>query len=973
MEAEEPSADDEKWDVFISYSWRPGPDGMRRDVELATRLLAALEKRHLRVWRDQERIRAGEDISAALEQAIRSSTLVVALLSRQHAESRICQYEVIYALATASSSGPPPLYPVLVEGEGTPAAYPAGIFERNAYRWDGSDETLDQLCEAIVSQIAGRSVEKAQRAAPRRTGVTGVPGVTGARFVGRLPDVLRLYSLLVGRFGGPDAAAVHYAPIVLLHGEPGMGKSALGAFFAERFSGRFDHGVLWLDSAGDRVDARIGDDAQRDVVVRSLTAGVERWLSDRRQALQSDASLDPEARWREVRAAVVKHLQQNPGKLLVVIDDVPGGLNLADVTFGSDQIATLVTSRSNSLAHQGAEPILVGPFQPFESLLLLTNARDAGGALRRAGVDPWDGAEPVARRLADEVGHHPMAVDLLGIRLRDHGVDVSALLEEVRSAAPEFIDVEGVTLPLQHRGSILATVGASLRAAAHVSRAAEVLRMLSVTPAGRPVPVEALAQGISVSRSSAQKVVAELEAQGLVRLRSDAPGTGATQHQIVQAVSSELWRRGEAPFDKGRPPEPDLSHRFAQWFYVEGERLRNRDDLAAAETHAVALAVLERARQEGPPGCDQAVQCAYGWLAQARLTYRADKNATDPADLDAAFGQIQAAKQAVEPFLDHLSAQFAFHTADALRGLVLSLRSRLLPGNKVEAAREALKVIVGADDARSALADIALAIPSDTSPLDHDYVRDVLARSRYNMPGRAISIVQALMSERPDGWVGEARDVLEDAERSYSEVLELRRALWQDDPAEPSRILSQAASEHGIGLVRYFRALLPDDDARRMALFCAALPQLERGLRMRDAAANEQDVCKSLAMVLKVLLAMVTLQQGDHRAVLAAHATRWDAAVRRAQVFDGLGQLRQQPPTSPAVRHRNDLRDRLLDRLSAASLAGPGTSEVDDLLSLVVDWLALEYVTDTWSPLAPEAPDNLAWELEVLTERHVDE
>lgn len=957
------------YDVFISYSWRADADR-----ELADRLEAELTTRGLRVWRDVHQIRAGEVISRALEEAVRTSTLVVPLLSELHQSSNVCRWEILSALAQAPvGARVPPLFAVLREGRGIPAAYPPAVFEANAGFWDGSDEGLSRLGDAIVELLDRARTQGSERPSlQKRSRIVGSPGVTGSRFVGRFPDLLRMYARLVSGLAPLDAAGVQHGPALLLHGEPGMGKTSLAAFFAEWFARRFELGVLWLDAAGDRVDARISDDSEREMVVRSLSAVAERWLrSPERGADVANLSADPDMRWADIRSRIASHVDRTGGRLLLVVDDVPQGINLGDLTMESDRIATLFTARGRSLADQGAAYIRVDKFQPFESMLLLSNARDPEGVQRRQARDPWQGAAPVAAELAEEVGHHPMAIDLLGLRLRDPGVGPGALLDEVRANAGDFIDVGNVTLPLQHRGSILATVGGSLRSAVHADSAvAPLLRLLAVAPAGRPVRLDALSFAVTPAQGSVLPLVDELVRQGILRFRAGPDGDQATQHQIVQAVTRELWRRDADPFLPGpeRPQEPDLSYRFAQWHYEEGEGLRNTDDAKAAETHGVALHVLAQTAAVWRPGREQALQIAYGLLAQARLTYRAGSATNNPGDYDTALAIIGRAEAALEPYREHLAVNFAYHTAEAMRGLVLSNGSEITASGRSQAAREALTVVLAADDARSRIAREILQQPPATSALDHDYVRDVLARSRYNIAGRAFGIVRALRKERPDDWVEQAHALLAGAERSYREVLELRRQLWGDELSTPSQILSQASSRHGIGMVAYYQALLPEAADQRLRSLENALVELRAGLEMRDRGHNEADVCKSLAMLLKVLLAWCTIRSGDVDEVLALQRARWLTSMEDAEQFRG---MRYTPgsTSSRVLAHRADFKDDLLTRLTALRRDDVDDAEFAGAADEVVRWLALAHVTGIWNPATPETPDDLCAELHQLLER----
>lgn len=943
----------DEFDVFISYSWRAGADGVAAEVGLAETLHNALDRAGLRVWRDVDRIQHGDAIHAALEDGIRRSTIVVPLLSAQHQASNVCRWELICALAYAPVGGRLlPVFPITLEGDGIPPHYPPGVFDGNVLPWDGNHAALDSLCERIREHVIGvRAQGGARPETLFEAGLVGAPGVTGNRFVGRLPDVLRLYGRLLGGLAPAGVVAMNHAPVQLLRGEPGMGKSSLAAFFAERFSGRYERGVLWLNAAGDQVDAEANTPAKRDGVLRSLSDGALRWLRTGSGSAPTDLPLEAEKRWEEVRELIRERLAEQGGHLLVVIDDVPRGVPLTDLTVTSAAISTLITSRSDHLLYEGVEAILVDQFAPFESMLVLDNARDPGGEARRRGEDPWRGQIEVARELTSEVGHHPMAVDLLGLRLLEPATQPSELLAEIRTTAPEFLDVAHATLPLGHSASIVATVGGSLRSAVgHNPSRAAILRMLSVAPAGRQVPQAALEHGLaSTGMSGVVDALDQLSGRGLLRRRTETDDPYVTLHQVIRAVARELWRRSSDPFaaGPGRPREPDLCWALAHWHHVEGERLRNADDVKAADVHGVALHVLAEGESEGPLDRAQALHRLYGLLAQARLTYRAaDRDSLE--DYEAALSVIDAAEAAIEPFRGRPEVEFGYQTAEAMRGLVRSNRAPYLGGQALAESRAAMDLTLAADDARQKIAEQLLAMPPDECPLDHAYIRDVLARSRFNVPGRVIRIVKALRTERPDDWATEARRLLQGGADSHREVLAMRRALWVDRIQDPSNILSLAASESGIGMMKYYEALLPGSREERLMLLDGAVPQIGMGLWMRDDAAWEPDVIKSLALMLKALMASLCLRGDVQVSMFAQQHEQVCLSVEQALAdFVGRPYVPVTDPPSPAFRKRQAWRDALRFDLDTI---GSDVSGADEALLLgcrdtVVGWLALAKIT----------------------------
>ena len=966
----------DEMDVFISYSWRQNSQGRPPDSDLAARLHKALEERDMVVWRDMDRIGRGDVIHAALEQGIRTSTLVVPLLSTEHQQSNVCRWEMLNALAWAPTGLLLPLLPVTLEGNGVPGVYPHGLFDNNVIAWDGGDATLPGLCDLISAQVLRLRKQGGARPDEQfRSGTVGAPGVTGSRFVGRLPTVLRMYARLLGGLAPLDAAQLDSRPLLLLRGEPGMGKSSLAGFFAERFSGRYEHGVLWLDAAGDRVDNDATTDVERDTVLRSITAGALRWLRDRSgghpvQLREADA----QGAWEEARGLVAQHLAPSGGSLLVVLDDVPRGMAISDLLLPAPRTSHLFTSRSDHLEQEGVTAIKIEEFEEFESRLVLENARDPDSAARRRREPVWaTGEDENVDALVGEVGHHPMAVDLLGLRLRDHNLNPSDLLSEVRSAGRDFLDQADVLLPLAHRGSILATVAGSLRAASRATpEAASVLRMLSVTPAGRPVDSRALESGLaSVGLHGAGTVSGDLDGRGLARSVSVRGEQALAQHQIIRAVVRELWKQQVEPFDgKRRPQEPGLCWALAQWHHELGEQLRNADDVRAEEVHSVVLDVLDEGGLEGHVGPIQALHRLYGRLAAARLIFRA-ADTDSVADYDPALEEIDRAKRELEPFRGSPATDFAFHTAEALQGLVMGARAKNLTEGSLAGTRAGLDLVLQADEARRSIAESVLALPPERSPLDQDYVRDVLARSRFNIPGRAIGLVKALRTEQPPGWVDEARQALRQGAIAHQEVIALRLELWDDNLTQPSRRLSIAASWSGIGMMSYFEALLPGTSADRMQLLAAAMPAVTAGLQMRDEARHEGDVVKSLNLLLKVLLAASYLESGPRPGTFTElHMDRCRRYQGELAEYEGKAYTASPDDASESRQARDALRDQTLHMLAqvGGGLETASREKVDLAIDSVYRWLTLVHVTGTEKAADPLRSDFFPTELTELSD-----
>jgi DNA-binding SARP family transcriptional activator len=177
------------------------------------------------------------------------------------------------------------------------------------------------------------------------------------------------------------------APVAVLVGGGGLGKTALAVHVAQRLRDRFTDGQLFLDLKGlypDRVDP-----------VKAL----ERLLRalDGRSAIPD--SLAERAEWyRNLLAG---------RRILVVLDDAADEAQIAPLLPGAASCGVLVTSRAR-LAGLPCDRLHLGPLEPAEAVQLL--GRIAGPD--RVAADPAASREVV--RLCDYL---PLAVRIAGTRL----------------------------------------------------------------------------------------------------------------------------------------------------------------------------------------------------------------------------------------------------------------------------------------------------------------------------------------------------------------------------------------------------------------------------------------------------------------------------------------------------------------------------------------------------------------------------
>jgi DNA-binding SARP family transcriptional activator/tetratricopeptide (TPR) repeat protein len=177
------------------------------------------------------------------------------------------------------------------------------------------------------------------------------------------------------------------APVVVLSGEPGVGKSMLAVRVAHRVRDAFPDGQLFAHLAGATDPREVGD----------VLADLLRTLGVTGPAIPDDL---------HARAAVLRSRLADR-KVLLVLDDAAGPAQIRPLIPGTASSAVLVTSRRRLSTLPGAHRATVPPFTDAEAAELLE--RVAGG---RVGGDPAG-----AGRIAAACGNLPLALRIAATRL----------------------------------------------------------------------------------------------------------------------------------------------------------------------------------------------------------------------------------------------------------------------------------------------------------------------------------------------------------------------------------------------------------------------------------------------------------------------------------------------------------------------------------------------------------------------------
>lgn len=276
-----------------------------------------------------------------------------------------------------------------------------------------------------VSRFVGRRAELRRLLHPGADG-DGAGAAGAALGAGAVP------AAGVGAAGAASAAGVpgRGYGTWLIDGMAGVGKTTLAVHAAHRLCRRERYPVvLWADLSGCARDLPPADPhAVLDAFLRRL--GVSASVLRR---------LDPPGRAREFRARLAAT------RALLVLDNVAGAEQLRPLLPGVPSCLTLVTSRRRIAAPPGARRLHLEVFSPADALELLR---------RSVGAHVVDPASRTAARIADAVGHLPLALDVVAGRIGNSaGWTLSDHLERLTDGhGAALVDQVGAALQLSYEG-----------------------------------------------------------------------------------------------------------------------------------------------------------------------------------------------------------------------------------------------------------------------------------------------------------------------------------------------------------------------------------------------------------------------------------------------------------------------------------------------------------------------------------------
>jgi hypothetical protein len=229
-------------DIFISYR--------RKDSGHVLPLVDALLDEGISPWLDQDEIDEFAPITDKIRKGLAESKALLAWYSVDYPKSRPCQMEFAAAFLAAQREGDPRRRVLVVNPEAGPghiepielrdAQYAAAPLDAAGYT------ALAKRIAAHVGSLRGALAGILPIVPPSQYGLK----LTGAnRFVGRLPDLWRIHSVLHATESAIISGAS--APgLVFVNGLGGVGKSLLAEEYALRFGAAYLGGIFWLRAFG---------------------------------------------------------------------------------------------------------------------------------------------------------------------------------------------------------------------------------------------------------------------------------------------------------------------------------------------------------------------------------------------------------------------------------------------------------------------------------------------------------------------------------------------------------------------------------------------------------------------------------------------------------------------------------------------------------------------------------------------------
>ncbi|WP_327706814.1 NB-ARC domain-containing protein [Streptomyces decoyicus] len=397
-----------------------------------------------------------------------------------------------------------------------------------------------------------------------------------------LPRMPRGFHGRSGELTALSRAAAGEAPVCLVTGPAGVGKTALVVHWAHHNRARFPGGLLYADLRG---FSDTGEPALLEVLREFLLA-----LGVAPLRIPESAS---------AASALFRSLAAGR-QLLVVLDNVRGSGQVRELLPGGSRCVTVVTSRyrlRGLIASDAARPVPVDVLEPEDSTALLAAVLGEERVLAEAVA---------ARRLAELCGGLPLALRVTAARLADQPTwSLSAMSAELsdESRRLTLLDVEDTGVRAALRLTVRRLPEDAAHHFAHLGRhpGTHIDRYTAAALAGTdPVTAEAALERLTAAHLVIRTAPDRWTLHDLVRLY--ARGLDTAPDTLVRALDHSV-ATALAAADAAEPGDescfalpadfhpPRAVREFADrdqamaWYASEREDLT----LAAAAAHAAGL------------------------------------------------------------------------------------------------------------------------------------------------------------------------------------------------------------------------------------------------------------------------------------------------------------------------------------------------------------------------------------------------
>ncbi|MFE3795132.1 tetratricopeptide repeat protein [Nocardia tengchongensis] len=388
--------------------------------------------------------------------------------------------------------------------------------------------TWDQLVDtADLQRLSIEDVERFRDAVARRSTVrAGVPAADlpprEPNFIGRKAAVEELNARITAHRRDHRAPSVH-----VIHGHPGVGKTALAHFAEAVFAPRYPDGRIWVDLHGYTPGREPREPA--DVLEQLLLE-----IGMPRELIAADRGRRAE-QWRTA---------MDKKQMLITFDNAPDSDHVRDLLPLTPGTLVVITSRTRLTGLAGADPLHLAAMNEVEAEQLL---------VRLAGLPPGYDRD-AARQIVRTAAGLPLAVKLIAGHIAYHGegmlaecaADFTELTERNKQSPSRVGDS-----PARHILDRFRAEKESVRTAFEMSYRRlgdadlqRLVRLLGWLP-GNEITAETLGALAAISLDEAKTLINRLSEAGLL----DAVGGLNQQSRYRMHDLNRLWAQLQADLE----------------------------------------------------------------------------------------------------------------------------------------------------------------------------------------------------------------------------------------------------------------------------------------------------------------------------------------------------------------------------------------------------------------------------------------